>query len=114
MQTESALAHDVTQTKVGIEAVGRPAQRWSIVQNISLLDQLNAGVRYVDFRMVWTAPANASSSAPHDFYCNHRVQTAETAMWCAIPLHPLFLPKLVGVQTILLGMSSAQFSSSDF
>ena len=80
-QAESAAAHDVTQTKAWVDTAGRAVQGWSIVQSMSLVDQLNAGVRYIDFRMVWTAAANASSSAPHDFYCNHRVQTAEKAVW---------------------------------
>ena len=47
----------------------------------SLVEQLNAGVRSIDFRMIWTAPWNELSTGKHDWYINHRVQSKEPAMF---------------------------------
>ena len=69
--------HARMHTWMRVDVYGQGA----LYTGLSLIDQLDAGVRYIDFRMIWTAPANASSSAAHDFYVNHRIQTAETALW---------------------------------
>jgi len=47
---------------------------------MDVVDQLNAGVRSLDFRMIWTAPADKLSFHRHDWYVNHRIQSAQTAL----------------------------------
>eukprot|EP00656_Telonema_subtile_P051904 TRINITY_DN7092_c0_g1_i2.p1 TRINITY_DN7092_c0_g1~~TRINITY_DN7092_c0_g1_i2.p1 ORF type:complete len:387 (-),score=76.12 TRINITY_DN7092_c0_g1_i2:314-1474(-) len=76
---QADLVHDVTALK--IDPIGKWAQRWSIVQSLDLIDQLDFGVRAIDFRMIWSAPYNKPSTATHDWFINHRMQSAQTAMW---------------------------------
>ena len=78
---ESRLAHDASILPKALNPEGRFAQKWAQVQTLDLVEQLDAGVRSIDFRMIWTAPADQLSSARHDWYVNHRVQSAEPAMW---------------------------------
>ena len=78
---EASIIHDITVTKLGAATVGRFTQLWAIVQGQDFIDQLDAGVRFIDFRMIYTAPWNSSSAHAHDWYINHRAQTKETAMW---------------------------------
>jgi len=77
---ESAIAHDATILPNGLNPEGVFAQKWAVVQSLDIIDQLNNGVRAIDFRMIWTAPPDKLSSAPHDWYANHRVQSKETAL----------------------------------
>lgn len=44
-------------------------------QGLNITEQLNAGIRFIDFRVVYTSAPNASSGAPHDWYCLHMVQS---------------------------------------
>jgi hypothetical protein len=74
---QSALLHDLELLRGN--PAGTIAERWSRVQSLPMIEQLDAGVRALDFRMIWTAPWNALSSAKHDWYVNHRVQSREPA-----------------------------------
>eukprot|EP00966_Prymnesium_polylepis_P244698 5659952-Prymnesium_polylepis.2 len=72
---EASILHDITVTKLGAATVGRFTQLWAKVQGQDFIDQLDAGVRSIDFRMIYTAPWNESSFHAHDWYINHRAQT---------------------------------------
>ena len=95
-QEESNLAHDASILPNGLNPEGRFAQKWCAptfyvlvtclrgraqVQSLDVVEQLNAGVRSIDFRMIWTAPDDRLSSYQHDWYVNHRVQSNQTALW---------------------------------
>jgi len=79
-EKESAIAHDATILPKALNPEGVFAQKWAVVQSMDIIEQLNNGVRAIDFRMIWTAPADKLSSAAHDWYANHRVQSVETAL----------------------------------
>lgn len=52
----------------------------SKTQGLNITEQLNAGIRFIDFRVVYTSPPNESSTAQHDWYCLHLVQSRQPAL----------------------------------
>ncbi len=42
--------------------------------------KLDAGVRFIDFRIVYSAPPHELSTAPHDWYCLHLMQSNNLAI----------------------------------
>lgn len=59
---------------------GKFIRNQSITQGLTLTDQLNNGIRFLDFRIVYSAPPDAGSLQPHDWYSMHMCQSKHTAM----------------------------------
>jgi len=55
----------------------------SKTQGLNITEQLNAGIRFIDFRVVYTSPPNESSTAQHDWYCLHLVQSRQPGVYSA-------------------------------
>ena len=62
--------HDI-RPLINIWQVGEFIHNQSKSQGLTITEQLDTGIRFVDFRMTYTAPPNASSDAPYDWYCLH-------------------------------------------
>ena len=51
----------------------------AVTQSLTLTEQLNAGIRFIDFRVMFTPAPNASAGSPRDWYCLHFVQSNHIA-----------------------------------
>ncbi|KAJ8600307.1 hypothetical protein CTAYLR_000726 [Chrysophaeum taylorii] len=60
--------------------VGKLLREQAQTQTLGMREQLDGGVRFVDFRATFTAPPDKRSRAPHDWYCLHLLQSAQPAM----------------------------------
>eukprot|EP00911_Craspedida_sp_UC1_P002858 UC1_evm3s2093 len=61
-------------------APGAFVRNQSKTQGLSMRLQLENGVRFIDFRNMWTSPPNASATAAHDWYCLHMMESNGRAL----------------------------------
>lgn len=61
-------------------APGPFVRNQSKTQGLTMTQQLEAGMRFIDFRIMFSAPPNASASSQHDWYCLHMMQSRQRAM----------------------------------
>lgn len=87
------VLHDIAPL-INIWQVGEFIHNQSKSQGLTITEQLDSGIRFIDFRMTYTAPPNATSSAAHDWYClhlaesNHPSLTYYTAIRDWLVTHP--------------------------
>eukprot|EP01094_Clydonella_sp_ATCC50884_P030245 TRINITY_DN9800_c0_g1_i1.p1 TRINITY_DN9800_c0_g1~~TRINITY_DN9800_c0_g1_i1.p1 ORF type:complete len:506 (+),score=156.98 TRINITY_DN9800_c0_g1_i1:84-1520(+) len=62
------------------DGIGDFARNLSRTQVLKMTPHLDNGARFIDFRVMYSAPPDQLSSAPHDWYCLHLMQTYHPAM----------------------------------
>ena len=72
----SYLLHDLGNVADAGEFIHQQAKS----QNLNMTEQLNAGIRFIDFRVTDTASSKNSSAAPYQWYCLHLVETKHEAI----------------------------------
>lgn len=61
-------------------APGPFVRNQSKTQGLNMTEQLQSGVRFMDFRIMFSAPPNGSASAAHDWFCLHMMESNNRAL----------------------------------
>jgi len=77
--TVSWILHEL-EPIVGAVGAGDFIREQAQTQGLSMKAQLEAGIRFVDFRIIQTAAPDAPSTATKDWYCLHLVESNRKSM----------------------------------
>mmetsp|Transcript_42983 Transcript_42983/g.69870 ORF Transcript_42983/g.69870 Transcript_42983/m.69870 type:complete len:500 (+) Transcript_42983:21-1520(+) len=75
----SWILHEIAPI-LGIAEVGQFIRSQAVTQRLNITEQLENGVRFLDFRIMYTAGPESGSLAQHDWYCLHLVETNQKSM----------------------------------
>jgi hypothetical protein len=74
-----AAIADILHNYGNLSGIGDFVRMQATTQPLNITQQLDAGIRFVDFRVMWSAAPTAPTAAPHAWYNLHVVQSIHTA-----------------------------------
>eukprot|EP00127_Corallochytrium_limacisporum_P005776 Clim_evm155s210 gene=Clim_evmTU155s210 len=74
----SKMIHDF-QSVISLKKVGAFVKEQAVTQGLTISDQLNQGIRYIDFRMTWSTGPGKNNHRPYDWWSVHLMESNQTA-----------------------------------